>query len=75
MKYKKTWHFFGVIAKKTKSPSTSEGLSVSAEGLEPSTNGLKGRCSAIELRAHFYTVPQQAVKRIAFYHGKILAST
>lgn len=24
---------------------------VSAEGLEPSTNGLKGRCSAIELRA------------------------
>ena len=52
MKYKKTWHFFGVIAKKTKSPSTSEGLSVSAEGLEPSTNGLKGRCSAIELRAH-----------------------
>ncbi len=29
-----------------------EGFSkVSAEGLEPSTNGLKGRCSAIELRA------------------------
>ena len=27
------------------------GLFVSAEGLEPSTNGLKGRCSAIELRA------------------------
>ena len=24
---------------------------VSAEGLEPSTNGLKGRCSTIELRA------------------------
>ena len=24
---------------------------VSAEGIEPSTNGLKGRCSAIELRA------------------------
>jgi hypothetical protein len=28
------------------------GFSVSAEGIEPSTNGLKGRCSAIELRAH-----------------------
>ncbi|GEM_PF-3408512 len=27
------------------------GFFVSAEGLEPSTNGLKGRCSAIELRA------------------------
>lgn len=26
---------------------------VSAERLELSTNGLKGRCSAIELRAHF----------------------
>jgi hypothetical protein len=25
---------------------------VSVEGLEPSTNGLKGRCSAIELHAH-----------------------
>ncbi len=24
---------------------------MSAEGIEPSTNGLKGRCSAIELRA------------------------
>jgi hypothetical protein len=34
----------------------AEGLlsSVSAEGVEPSTNGLKGRCSAIELRAHRY---------------------
>ena len=28
---------------------------VSAEGIEPSTNGLKGRCSAIELRAQFGT--------------------
>ena len=26
---------------------------MSAEGIEPSTNGLKGRCSAIELRARF----------------------
>jgi hypothetical protein len=25
---------------------------VSAKGLEPLTNGLKGRCSTIELRAH-----------------------
>ena len=25
---------------------------VSAEGLEPATNGLKGHCSTIELRAH-----------------------
>ena len=29
------------------------GLLVSSGGLEPSTNGLKGHCSAIELRAHF----------------------
>jgi hypothetical protein len=28
------------------------GYLVSAEGLEPSTNGLKGHCSTIELRAH-----------------------
>ena len=27
---------------------------MSAEGIEPSTNGLKGRCSTIELRARFY---------------------
>jgi hypothetical protein len=26
---------------------------VSAGGFEPSTNGLKGHCSAVELRAHF----------------------
>ena len=32
---------------------------MSAEGIEPSTNGLKGRCSAIELRA-------RDVKRRAF---------
>ena len=31
-----------------------EDLLVSAEGIEPSTNGLKGRCSAIELRAHHF---------------------
>lgn len=41
------------------------GFFVSAEGLEPSTNGLKGRCSAIELRAHnceggFYHHPRAA---------------
>ncbi len=28
-------------------------LLVSAGGFEPSTNGLKGHCSAVELRAHF----------------------
>ncbi len=27
---------------------------MSAEGIEPSTNGLKGRCSAIELRARHW---------------------
>lgn len=32
---------------------TTEDLPVSAEGIEPSTNGLKGRCSTIELRARF----------------------
>jgi hypothetical protein len=37
-----------------KRPSLIESLPVSAEGIEPSTNGLKGRCSAIELRAHRY---------------------
>jgi hypothetical protein len=31
---------------------------VSAEGVEPSTNSLKGYCSAIELRAHHYNMPQ-----------------
>ena len=35
------------------------GFIMSAEGIEPSTNGLKGRCSAIELRA-------RDVKRRAF---------
>ena len=30
-----------------------EDYSVSAEGIEPSTNGLKGRCSTIELRARY----------------------
>ena len=28
-------------------------VKVSAKGLEPLTNGLKGHCSTIELRAHF----------------------
>ena len=36
------------------------------EGLEPSTNGLKGHCSAIELHAPM---------RIAFYHALHLPST
>jgi hypothetical protein len=40
--------------------------SVSAEGFEPSTNGLKGHCSAVELRAR---------KRNAFYHARFPAST
>jgi hypothetical protein len=32
---------------------------VSAERFELSTNGLKGHCSAIELRAHLYRLFQQ----------------
>jgi hypothetical protein len=46
----------------------SEPNLVSAERFELSTNGLKGHCSAIELRAH-------EVKRRAFYHGKYSSST
>jgi hypothetical protein len=42
-------------------------LLVSVEGLEPSTNGLKGHCSAIELHARFYAG--------AFYHAHSLTST
>jgi thioredoxin 1 len=41
------------FVKKQKS-SKKEDLLVSAEGVEPSTNSLKGYCSAIELRAHLY---------------------
>ncbi len=37
---------------KQKSPPKTEDFFVSSGGLEPSTNGLKGHCSAIELRAH-----------------------
>ena len=37
-------------------------IKVSAEGIEPSTNGLKGRCSAIELRAQLGTQ--------RFYHAR-----
>ncbi len=48
---------------KTKNPPYGEFL-VSAERFELSTNGLKGRCSAVELRAHHFQ------KRTAFYHGK-----
>lgn len=35
----------------TKQKTPLEGVSVSAERFELSTNGLKGRCSAVELRA------------------------
>ena len=35
-------------------PSNAEGI-VSAERFELSTNGLKGRCSAVELRARQYS--------------------
>jgi hypothetical protein len=38
---------------------------VSAAGLEPATNGLKGHCSTIELRA----------QQFAFYHASSRAST
>jgi hypothetical protein len=37
---------------------------VSAEGLEPSTNGLKGHCSAIELRARAAGIYPSAVHSI-----------
>ena len=40
---------------------------MSAERFELSTNGLKGRCSAVELRAR--------KERKAFYHANIPAST
>ena len=32
---------------------------MSAERFELSTNGLKGRCSAVELRAHYCYVPRR----------------
>ena len=37
----------------------AEDLSVSAERFELSTNGLKGHCSAIELRAHHFNTYSQ----------------
>ncbi len=40
---------------------------MSVEGLEPSTNGLKGHCSAIELHALY--------NADAFYHAQPLPST
>ena len=40
------------LSKKPAFQQVQGGNCVSAEGLEPSTNGLKGHCSAIELRAH-----------------------
>jgi hypothetical protein len=42
----------GTLEQKT---SLKEDLSVSAERFELSTNGLKGRCSAVELRARQYS--------------------
>ena len=39
---------------------------MSVEGLEPSTNGLKGHCSTIELHAPL---------RGGFYHARINQST
>ena len=49
------WHTFGVpetwfVYLSEKTPE-KQGFFVSAEGFEPSTVGLKGRCSAVELRA------------------------
>ncbi len=41
----------GALNKKV--PHCDEGLRVSTERIELSTNGLKGRCSTIELRAHY----------------------
>ncbi len=55
---------------KSKAALSAADKIVSAERLELSTNGLKGHCSAIELRAHAGTV-----KRTAFYHGKVVPST
>ncbi len=43
----------------------AEDKEVSAEGFEPSTNGLKGHCSAIELRARLFE------RRTAFYHAQL----
>ena len=40
-------------AQQKKTLTNLEDLPMSAEGIEPSTNGLKGRCSTIELRARF----------------------
>ena len=46
---------------------------MSAEGIEPSTNGLKGRCSAIELRAretsegHSNTGESERQRKTLFY--------
>ena len=43
---------------------------MSAGGFEPSTNGVIGHCSAVELRAR-----NEIGERFAFYHVKILPST
>ena len=37
---------------------------VSAGGLEPSTNGLKGHCSTIELRAHIGVILTRSAMRV-----------
>ena len=46
-----------------KTPHIRGVFSVSVEGLEPPTNGLKGHCSTIELHAHL---------RVGFYHAGVL---
>lgn len=51
------WHTFGVpgiwlVNLSMKKTPEKQGFFVSAEGFEPSANGLKGHCSAVELRAH-----------------------
>ena len=57
-------HQWGLAAKK-RIPRKEDSFFVSAERLELSTNGLKGHCSAIELRARnceggFYHHPSSA---------------
>ena len=55
----------------TKSPLINEKTLMSVERLELSTNGLKGRCSAIELHARvrsaFYHAPREASIRLFRY--------
>ncbi len=48
----------------TEKECVSRGIFVSVKGLEPLTNGLKGRCSTIELHA----------RRGTFYHAAPITS-